>query len=217
MKKIGAIAVIIVLSAIVFAAGSNGVYFLFGTTMPQLDKLNTRLGNYNYTEISNRLVSYGAGFHGTIKDHLLFGFEWSTMSGKEIKSTDGTIKENLSASEWFIDIGYVIVSVAHFNVYPFLGVGAGTMTLTLSEINNLSFDEILDGPTGITRLSTGGFLLNPSLGMDYSLGNFLIGVRGGYTFDPFVGTWKIEDSKVSNGPETSLIGPYVNIMLGFGN
>ena len=217
MKMLGAMMLIIVLSSVAFASGSNGLYFLLGTTMPQLDELNGRLADYNYTELSNRLVSYGVGFHGTIKKHLLLGFEWSTMSGKEVKSSDGTIKENLCASVWFVDIGYTIVSVANFSIYPFLGVGKGDMTLTLSEINNLSFDEILEGPTGITRLSTGGFLVNPSIGIDYSLGgNFLIGLRGGYTFDPFVGNWKIEDSKISDGPETSLIGPYINIMLGFG-
>ncbi len=200
-----------------YAEESGGVYFLMGAAMPTIENLNSRLDSYGYAEIPNQFISYGFGVHFTVKERVLLGFEWATMSSKEKTSDDGTVKEYITSSSWFVDLGYIIVSVAGFNVYPYVGIGSGEMILTLSEVEVPAFDNILEGPTGITRLSTGGFLLNPSLGLEYNFNNIKVGLRGGYTFDPFVGKWKIEDSEVSGGPDEGMTGPYVNILLGFGS
>ena len=208
--------VIIIIASICNADGSKGAYFMVGMDMPVISELNTMLTDNEYPELKNQLISYGFGVHVPVKERIMLGFEWHWLYGKEVTNNDESVKSSLSTNYWFFNLGYYVVSVANLNVYPFIGVGNGEMTLTMVDVVVPNFDEILDEPSGVTRLSTGGFLLNPSLGVDYTFRNLIIGIRGGYIFDPFTGDWKMEDADVSGGPDEGITGPFARIILGFG-
>jgi len=198
------------------AEGTNGMYFIFGGDMPEINDLNTMLKSNGYSELANQLISYGFGFHVTAKGGFMVGMEMHWLYGKEVTSNGGNLKSNLSSSYWFVNLGYSILSIGGANIYPYAGLGSGSTILTISNAEVPSFEEILDNPTGVTKLSTGGFLVNGGLCVEYSVNNLILGLRGGYIYDPYIGDWEIEEAEVSGGPDTGINGPYVRLMLGFG-
>jgi hypothetical protein len=83
----------------------------------------------------------------------------------------------------------------------------------------------LDDPKRGSELSTGGFLLNVSIGADHLFilggdeegeGGLVLGLRAGYTFTPIKGDWNMYDMDVGEGPDIGITGPYFHLMLGGG-
>ncbi len=217
MKKILVIAVLAGIT-IVWAESTTATYFSAGFSLPTIDQLNARLKNFDYSELDKQLVSYGFGFYGEVGKGVIIGFEWSRSRSGEKTSTDGTVSEKLENSMWFINIGGMVLNLPMLRVFPYVGVGAGTMTLILKDISLPSFDEIISGPAGVTRLETGGLLVNPSVAVEFKLGtHYILGVHGGYVYDPSPGDWKIEDTQISDGPDAGITGPWANIVFGLGN
>lgn len=100
------------------------------------------------------------------------------------------------------------------------------MKLTFSEKTaSYSFDDVLKDPKRGATLTSGGFLINLALGMDYYLkmgeneeghGGFLLGVRAGYTLAPSKGGWDMYSNELSDAPEISMTGFFIRIIFGGG-
>jgi len=215
MRKI-LLGIAIVLTA-VFAQETNATYVMLGLGQPQIDSLNARLQSFNYSAFEKQLISYGFGFYSTVGGKFLMGFEWSCAKSKEITSKDGSVKEKLENSAWFINIGGMAINTGVLRIFPYLGLGQGKLVLTLKEVSLPSFDDIISGPAGVTKLETGGFLLNPALGVEFKIGGrYILGIHGGFVFDPSTGDWKVEGSAISGGPDDGLTGPWANLVFGLG-
>lgn len=196
----------------------NSTYGFVGFSQPQIDSLNHRLSSFNYSQFEKEFLCWGVGFYSSVGKSVLMGFEWQKSSGKEKTSADGTVEQKLESTSWFVNLGIMALNTGIIRVFPYIGIGDGTMTLTLKDVNLPSFDDIISGDFGETKIKTGGILIKPALGVEVKTSaHFVIGVHAGYVFDPQVGDWKVEDTEIANGPKSGLTSPYVYLTLGLGN
>lgn len=198
-------------------------YFMIGIGSLDIDGVNTRLEAAGMSTFSNNFLSLGGGGH-SINGNLILGGEGHGMGVGEISEGDYT--SSLSVGYGFFDIGYAVYSTDAFYVYPLIGIGGGGMSVRIVERGTSpSFNDVLENPKRGVEISTGGFLLNLSLGTDYVFamekgkngrGGFSIGLRIGYVFTPIKGDWSMDETKLSGSPETAITGPYVRLLLGGG-
>ena len=209
----------------VVAQESGGMgYSMFGSNTINLDDLNAKLASHGYTTLSDNFFSVGGGGHGIINSKWIIGGEGGTLLGDNV--TSGDYETSLIVGYGLFDVGYIVYSIKDLRVYPLLGIGAGGMTLSIAQSpTSLSFDEVLDNPKRNVEMTTGGFLLNIALGIDYLLafdadekgrGGFLLGLRGGYCFSPIQSDWTLGEIELSGAPETAITGPYIRLIIGGG-
>lgn len=207
------------------AKESGGMgYSMFGRSAIAINDLNAKLESKGYSRISDNFFSVGGGGHSIINNRLIIGGEGHSLLGEE--ATSGNYNSSLYIVYGFFDLGYVVYSIKDLRVYPLLGLGGGGMNLKIAEkLTSLSLDDVLDNPKRRAELSTGGFLINLALGIDYLLtlskdekgrGGLLLGLRAGYTLSPFKSGWVMDDIEISGAPEIGITGPYIRLMIGGG-
>ena len=204
--------------------GGGMGYSMFGRGTIDIKALNSKLESKGYSTLSDNFFSVGGGGHGIINNRLIIGGEGHSLLGKEV--TSGNYKSSMHIGYGFLNLGYIVYSVKELRVYPLIGLGAGGMNLKIVEdVTSLSFDEVLDDPKRKIELSTGGFLLNLALGIDYLLkfaedekgkAGMTFGLRAGYTFSPFKGAWTMDELEIAGAPEMGITGPYIRLMIGGG-
>lgn len=201
-------------------AGGRG-YFMVGSSVIDIEELNSRLEAKQYSKLSDKFMSFGGGGHA-IMGRLIIGGEGHGLIGKE--TTTGEYKVSLNAGCGFFDLGYMVYSSRGLSLYPLLGIGGGGMSLKIADRQTPTFDEVLENPKRGTELVSGCFLLNLSFGADYLFnlgegqgeGGLLLGIRAGYTFALVKGEWKIDEATVAGGPEVGVEGPYLRLAVGGG-
>ena len=237
-KRKKEVMVLVVIAAVIsFAASSLGQeeapavkerggmgYSVFGFSTIDISNLNTKLESKGYTALPESYFCVGGGGHSIINKRWIIGGEAYSLLGDE--STGADFKASTYIFQGFANFGYIIFSKKGLSVYPLLGLGGGSMKLTLSEKGaSYSFDDVLTDPKRGATLTAGGFLINLALGLDYYLklgeneeghGGFLLGLRAGYTLAPSKGGWGMNDVELSGSPEIAMTGPFVRIILGGG-
>ena len=198
-------------------------YFMFGWNKLNIGNLNAQLAAKGYSQLSDNLFSFGGGGFGIINNFLLGG-EGHGLYGTTVAS--GNYNLSLTAGYGFFDLGYIVFSSESVSIFPIIGIGGGGITLDITNRNALTFDEILDEPGRMSKLSAGGFLMNFSIGADYiidmgnndneSNGGLAVGIIAGYTFAPMKGQWQMNQVTVSGGPEVGVDGFYIRLMIGGG-
>lgn len=205
--------------------GGHG-YFYAGTSFLDLDKLNEALTTRGYPRFATQLFSMGGGGHAFI-GRLVLGGQGQALFGrsKDVVKNSTPYKTNLNAGIGMFDIGYVVTPPARLQVFPMLGIGGGGLEVSVVEKQPPAFDEILEHPARGARLSTGVFLLNLALGLDYlvptgrdksGMGGLVLGVEVGYTFTPFFAPWSADEIEITGGPDVGITGPYLRLKIGGG-
>jgi hypothetical protein len=199
-------------------------YSMFGRGTIDLSDLNSKLESKGYSAMSDKFFSAGGGGHRIFASGLIIGGEGHAVLGDE--ATSGNNKHSVNIGYGFFNLGYIVYSVQELRFYPLLGLGFGGMTFTIKEdVASLSLDDVLDNPGRKAEISTGGFLLNLAVGMDYLLkfgedekgkAGMVLGLRAGYTFSPFKGDWTMDELKISGAPKLGITGPYIRLMIGGG-
>jgi len=215
--------VAIFLCAVAHAQEGGGMgYFMVGSSIMDIKALNSRLEGKGYPALSDKFISSGGGGHGII-GRMIIGGEGHGLIGKEVTSESYEI--SIGAGYGFFNVGYIVYSTGNLRVYPLLGVGGGGMELRIVEKGSLSFDETLDNPKRMAVLSTGGFLLQFALGVDYLLklggnekgrGGLVFGIRLGYLLAPIKGGWSMDGIDISDAPRVGITGPHILLTLGGG-
>ena len=206
--------------------GTGRGYFMVGYSQLNFDELNNCLTAKGYPELSNSLITLGGGGHAIINKFVIGGQGNAYLGSKEeAKIGDDRYETSIAAAAGFFNIGYLLYSKNGLCIYPLLGFGGGGMTMKIVDQTSPSFDEVLDNPKRNTSLTTGGFLLDVSVGMDYLIkmeedengyGGLVIGLRAGYTIALNKGDWILETIEISGGPDIGITGPYVRLLFGGG-
>lgn len=226
------LSIFLIFSSLIFAqekcckTTSGRGYFIAGTNVLDLDALNSRLVSNGYKEFSNNFIAIGGGGHGIINKIIIGGQGGTIFGGDEtVELGTETFKTSLIGGYGFFDVGYIIYSKKGLNIYPFLGLGGGGLTLKIVEDSSPNFDELLTDPKRSVELNMGGFLLNLALGMDYFIklggdetgaGGLVVGVQAGYMIAPFAGDFQWEANELAGCPDIGFNGPYVKFMFGGG-
>jgi hypothetical protein len=195
---------------------------MFGGSFLDIGRLSTALERSGYSGFSGDFFTLGGGGHVVI-GRLVLGGEGHGFSGKS--SGNARFKTALSGGCGFFNLGYVLYSGKGLRIYPLCGLGAGSITLNITDRRTASFEDVLDDPGRSARLSTSGFLLNLGLQAEKFIGfgsrsrgegGLVIGVRAGYTFAPVKGGWELEKMEIEGGPGTAFAGPYIRLIIGAG-
>ena len=202
-----------------------------GGSVAYTGDLNARLDTSNYFAVSNDAISYGGGVRMGWGRMILGGEFAVTTFGEEGDPVSG--RNSLLRSRFALgQIGYAWWAGRHLNIYPMLGVGAGTMVLTLSDRNgggsppagvDPRFTDIALHPNFSSKLDATYLLFEPAIGADWlvlrSLGDrfgLTFGARIGRKIAPNRAAWKFEGRKVIGGPDVGPDGAWLRLTAGIG-
>ncbi|MBW7933319.1 MAG: hypothetical protein H3C62_06805 [Gemmatimonadaceae bacterium] len=209
----------------------SSVFFGVGGSVATTRELNARLDTANYFAVSNDAISYGGGARVGF-GRMIFGGEFAiTDFGEEGDPQSG--RTSALRSRFYVgQFGYAVWAGRHLNVYPMLGVGAGTMVLTLSDRTgggappsgvDPSFTEIALHPNYSSKLEATYLLFEPAVGADWlvlrSVGDrfgVTIGARVGAKFAPNRAAWRLDGRKVIGGPDVGPDGMWFRLTAGIG-
>lgn len=207
------------------------VFFGTGGSIASTSDLNTRLDTAKYFAASNDAISYGGGARIGFGRMIIGGEFAMTDFGEEGNPSNG--RTSALRSRFYLgQVGYAWWAGRHLNVYPMLGVGAGTMVLTLSDRNgggappagvDPSFTEVALHPNFSSKLDATYLLFEPAVGADWlvlrSLGDrfgLTFGARVGKKIAPNRAAWKLDGRKVIGGPDLGPDGMWLRLTAGIG-
>ncbi len=205
------------------------VFFSAGGAYATTGELNTRLDTAKYFAVSNDAISYGGGARVNF-GRMIFGGEFAvTDFGEEGNPANGRTS-SLRSRYWMGQYGYALYAGRHLNVYPMLGVGAGTMIVTLSDSKgggapaagvDPTFTDVVLHPNYSSKLDATYLLFEPSIGVDWlvlrSVGDRFgttFGARLGQKIAPNRAAWKLDGRKVVGGPDLGPDGLWLRLTVG---
>jgi hypothetical protein len=192
------------------------VLVYMGALYVDMFEVNDLMVEYN-NPYDNRLILIGGEIVTTndAEDWIMSNFSFGWILNQERKYENVT--SNLS--------GFVINSSTLFNltnkvkwldVMPGLGFGYSRLKLSFTEESYTDPIDVRHGFIGnakYTEYSNPAMTFNLLSEIDFNFSAFTIGATGGYQFDMSKKNW-VAKELLSNGPKTSLTGPYVQIHIG---
>jgi hypothetical protein len=215
------------------------VYLATGTLLMDVSKLNPRFERLDLEEkdrpgfftISNDGYSVGFGGYGPIMQRLVLGGEWHMADLGQEASPSG--KTNQLATKYGMGtLGYAVLTAWRLNVVPFLGLGAGTATLTLKvrgggpsvpDGQDPTFDEVIMSPGSESVMKGKYVMVQPGLAADFLLLRqetdrigISLGVRFSSMITPNRTTWTYNGREVFGGPDLGPSGGVIRVSAGVG-
>lgn len=194
------------------SAQDGRLFFTAGVQTTEIDELNDRLSAEGLPTLDDRHVTLGVGLDRRSGNWML-GAEAALLQAEE-ESADG-FERSLSGRFALLEAGYVVPLAAGFRIYPLAGVGLSDLDFTTSQEGSVPFDDLLEGPGPGSQVTTGGFVLQPGLGVDLVGAGFTVGLRGGWMFAPGEAEWEAADVDVEGGPDVGMEGMFLRASIGF--
>lgn len=193
-------------------------YFAVEIPFLQLNELNDHLASFNIPQFETPFIGLGGG--GMLgRSKVTFGGEGIGLLGKEqsYRRGDTLYRIKLDGGVGTAFLGYTVFQ-SPIVIQILGGIGGTGMTLTISQTEGASFDEILRDPGREAKLSIGGFHFLGGVNILIPIQDMLLlGFQGGYRFTVTNSDWKYQtDIAISDGPRTGYDGPYVKVIIGFG-
>lgn len=123
-----------------------------------------------------------------------------------------------------LGLGYLVELSPRTRIYPRIGIGGGGFGMSFeSDSTVVDFDDALDDsePEPLLRdpvLGKTSAVLDLGLGAELLPGGvgrgLMIGVRLGYLAVPFSSDWYLLDNEVRGGPDATIAGPYIRLLIG---
>jgi opacity protein-like surface antigen len=198
-----------------------------GMSTMSVDALNARMTPTQFAPLSNDAVSFGANGYVAVGRALL-GAEVARSSFGE-EGLDNGRTDEMSVLHGLVTAGYALVATEHLSIYPQLGVGLGRVAVSLRDRSGTStteaqptFDEVAQAPGAESRLTGRHLVYSIGAGADYLVTRagasrgVVLGVRAGLLASPNRTTWTRDGDTVVAGPDASVGGPFVRVVVGFG-
>ncbi len=191
-------------------------YFGYAYMPIEVGSINTSLSANGIPVISQNFMGFGGGGLGFI-NNIILGGEGVTYSNSN--KSNANYKMNSNYSYGLFNIGLVAYDNPSFIIYPLIGLGGSNFNIEIYENSNPDFDALLQNPKRGVEMSDSRFLAKTSMNMLYfprKNNIFFVGLKAGYAFSPGQSEWTTHDQSLSNGPNTDMSAPFVQIMLGAG-
>lgn len=211
------------LAAPALADDGGMVYYSVGGNLLNQSVLNTAIAADSYAGFDGWTWGQGAGLYGVFR-RFLVGGELQSFWGQ--LRTGGSESMRIDGGYGLFQFGYVAVANPSFQLYPYLGIGWGGMSLHASQKLNTLLSVSQGSNDQIRVLNGGNLLLDLGLGINYTVpmspengGDARgpsLGLRAGWLFAPGQTTWTSNELPVTGGPNAGPGGFYVRAMLGFG-
>lgn len=205
------------------AAVVGGGYFQAGYMDLGLEELNASLDDSGYPSLDSGFITLGGAGYGS-RGRFLIGGEGHGILENSETTPDGAYEISAGGGYGLFRVGYLAYSEQNFDVFPLFGIGGGGLNLDIKNRSAPLFDDVLDDPARSSSLSTGGFLLDLSVGATYRLeladedgerGGMLFGVQVGYTFQPGETSWDLDGlNDVAGGPDFQIEGFHIRFSVG---
>jgi hypothetical protein len=183
-------------------------------------ELDDFLAERGYPTFGETAVTLGLGAYRVLQGGVMLGGEFNGLimgeeahEGREVGLGGGTLT---------LGVGYMVNVSPRARVYPRVGLGVGGMGLWVDRADTVDFEEVLEGETSVddreTVLSRDGVVLDLGAGAEFlprGRRGPLIGVRVGYLAASFDSDWDAYEHTVVGGPEASIGGPYVRLVVGW--
>lgn len=217
----------------------SSVYVATGSLLMDVSKLNARFERSDlpaaqrpgFYTISNDAYSVGLGGYGVVLNRMLIGGEWHSADLGEEANPSG--KTNQLQTTYFMGtLGYPAFTGWRITVFGFLGVGYGSLKLTLKNRDggptvpndrDPTFDEILASPGSRSDISGNYVMVQPGLGIDFLvLGDedaargLTLGLRVGSAISPNRTKWKYGGRDVFGGPDAGPTAGTLRVQAGYG-
>lgn len=204
--------------------GAGQGFFQAGYIDLDLGDLNTSLAAAGLPELDGAVLTLGGAGYG-VRGRFLIGGEGHALLGGDETTPDGSLDVSLGGGYGLFRVGYLALEHDHLDIYPTVGIGGGSLSVRIRERSVPTFDDVLADPRRSATLSTGMFLLDFGLGLNYrfvvrddaedEFGGILVGVQGGYTLAPGDTSWNLDElNSVAGGPDTQIEGFYLRISIG---
>jgi hypothetical protein len=193
----------------------------FGGTFISPDDMNFRLEKSGMPLIPGEYLQVGGGYQ-LIQSRIITEIEYFAILSRTERH--GNFTSSFSGQYSYFNIGFLLLGLKNFQIYPLAGLGYGKIELRVTEEGDFSFDTFLDNPINLRSFERDIFTGNIALGFDFLIRDngkssntglgFVFGVRAGFTYDISVGEWKANELQLGASPYMGLTGFYVRVVMG---
>lgn len=202
--------------------GPGAAYIGIGVSGLATGELDDRLAARGYPTFGGTAGVLGVGAYRILSSKVMLGFEGQGLVVGEEAHQGNEV--GLSGGYATLGVGYAIELSRRVRVYPRFGFGAGGFALEIeSEEEPVDFDDVLEDPTPAPYvreplLSRDGMVVDVGGAIEWLPAGrgsgLLIGLRLGYLVAPWNSTWDFYQRDASGGPDASISGPYMRVMVG---
>lgn len=197
--------------------------FSIGAQWLDISDLNALLSANGFATFNEPTLTLGFESYYAMKKRFLFGGEFQLFWQE---ATNATYVQKLNGYWGFLNFGYSMFSrpAEGFHLYPLVGLGVSRNRLRLTERAVLDFSDIVADPKRESYLTKWDFILQASLGVDYTLGfnmeekdrggGFMLGIRAGYQHSATDSNWNISSLDISGDPGMSMSGFFLRFVIG---
>ena len=202
--------------------GPGAAYVSGGLSGLATGELDDHLAGRGYPTFGQRATAVGIGAYRVLDSGLMLGGEWTGLViGEE---PHGAREVGIGGGYATLGVGYAFELSPRLRAYPRVGVGGGGMGLWIDEEGDVAFDSVLADPRREPgrepALSRVDVVLDVGGGVELLPGGdgagVLLGARFGYLLTPFGSEWWLHDRQATGGPDASVAGPYIRLMVGVG-
>jgi len=222
-----------------FVTPFTAVWFGAGTVLVDVSRLNPHFERTDLPElqrpgfftISNDGFSVGGGAYGPVLPRLLLGAEahWGDI-GEESSPSGKT--NHLRTRFAMVTVGFAALTGWRYTLHPFLGIGTGSVRLTLQDraggsgvsgTQNPTFDDVVMSPGAESTLKGSYVIVQPGVGFDYLVlrgsgdrVGLVLGLRVSTAVSPNRTTWRHEGREAFGGPDVGPVGGMFRLVAGVG-
>jgi hypothetical protein len=202
--------------------GGFGFFSMGGMILAQ-QGMNDAFAAHGRPTLSSTVLTFGGEGYFRFNRLILGAHGFGALPRSASSATHET---SVNGGAGFFDVGYIVTSWEKVAVFPMLGIGGGGMSYNVARTAPASFDQVLDDPARGATLSTGGFMGQLALGIDYymvgkrtsanEVGGGVVGLRIGYATQVPRGNWSLFGAEVEGGPKVGFGGPFLRLVIGGG-
>ena len=202
--------------------GPGAAYFGIGVARTDNAHLDQRLSENGYPTFGESARTVNLGGYRLLSSNVMAGAELNGLIWGEHRHAGNDV--GLGGGYGTLGGGYMFMRSHRVRVYPRVGIGAGGLGLWIdNESDSIPFNDVLANPRSSRPdsrepvLNRSGFVLDLGGGAELLKGKrsgVMAGVRAGYVLASFGKHWTFSDRKVSGGPDASISGFYVLVILG---
>src|SRR5688500_8759055 len=202
--------------------GPGAAFFGAGISGMETGELDDRLAASGYPTFGRTALTIGIGAYRILSNRVMLGGEFNGLIIGEEPHDGGEV--GLGGGYATLGIGYSFALSQRARFYPRLGLGVGGFGMWFdNEADSVHFDDVLTDPEPSANLretvmSRDGLVMDAGAGVEILRGRRsngpLVGLRFGYLFAPFDSSWDSYERKVTGGPDATISGPYVRVIIG---
>jgi hypothetical protein len=200
-------------------------FFAAGVSRIATGELDDRLAASGYPVFGSRPLALNIGAYRLWRSGVMLGGEWHYLDVGDAEHQGRVV--GLGAGYATLALGYAVELSPRVRLYPRLGLGLGGMGLWSEEEGDVGsgtndFEGWLANPNtdpDYATLSQGSMVVDVGAGAEVVLSRrgsgALVGLRLGYLATPFDQGWTRDGRSVSGGPDATVAGPYVRMVIGW--